>query len=180
MKQWILTFLLKTLPTILWYKLLSYAGRASALNGLPKEKSPRVYDLVNAGPRHRFAVVGTTGQAFLAHNCVQSGGHDLLVISTQVVSELLTEAGIPYWPHVWDMHDALMFMVRDEDVPRALELLRAPFHDRFYRIINPDGQSLCLPKWEPAAVKTWAEDKEEEPGSVQAFRDLYLRKTRKA
>ena len=30
-----------------------------------------VYDLVNAGPRHRFMVRGTTGLTFIVHNCLQ-------------------------------------------------------------------------------------------------------------
>lgn len=32
---------------------------------------PRVYDIVNCGPRNRFTVRGRTGEVFLAHNCLQ-------------------------------------------------------------------------------------------------------------
>lgn len=42
------------------------AGRETAGPG-----TAEVYDLINAGPRHRFTVRGADGVPFLAHNCLQ-------------------------------------------------------------------------------------------------------------
>lgn len=55
-------------------------GRAETDNGLqaPRKRldrrstyRPRVYDIVNCGPRNRFTVRGRSGEVFLAHNCLQ-------------------------------------------------------------------------------------------------------------
>ena len=38
---------------------------------MERRKTVRVYDLINAGPRHRFTVKGADGQALIVHNCLQ-------------------------------------------------------------------------------------------------------------
>jgi hypothetical protein len=44
----------------------------------PESGRARVYDVLNAGPRHRFVVAGATGP-LIVHNCVQGLCRDLLV-----------------------------------------------------------------------------------------------------
>lgn len=44
------------------------------------ERYEQVYDLVNAGPRHRFTVRGSGGRPFLVHNCVQAISRDVLAV----------------------------------------------------------------------------------------------------
>ena len=39
--------------------------------GLEGQKTVRVYDLINAGPRHRFTVKGADGRSLIVHNCLQ-------------------------------------------------------------------------------------------------------------
>jgi len=41
----------------------------------------QVYDLVNAGPRHRFMVKSPEGEPFIVHNCVQAIARDCLAYS---------------------------------------------------------------------------------------------------
>jgi DNA polymerase len=41
-------------------------------------KAP-VYDLLNAGPRHRFTVRGADKKPFIVSNCVQATARDVLV-----------------------------------------------------------------------------------------------------
>lgn len=45
--------------------------------GLAVIKGVRVYDILNAGPQHRFVVLGASGP-FIVHNCVQATARDIL------------------------------------------------------------------------------------------------------
>ena len=49
----------------------------------------KVYDLLNAGPRHRFTVRGKDGRPFLVSNCVQA-------IAADILREQLIEADTRY------------------------------------------------------------------------------------
>jgi hypothetical protein len=56
-----------------------------------------VFDVINAGPLHRFTVRGRTGEVFIAHNCLQFSNGAMYPI-----------AGMPLWEPVHDMKlDAL-------------------------------------------------------------------------
>jgi hypothetical protein len=56
----------------------------------------RVYDIINAGPRHRFTVRGRNGEVFIAHNCLQYGAgalyHNTESSDYQVVHDLKLDA----------------------------------------------------------------------------------------
>lgn len=56
-----------------------------------------VYDIINAGPRHRFTVRGKNGEVFIAHNCLQYGNGAVYPV-----------AGLPVWEPIHDLKlDAL-------------------------------------------------------------------------
>jgi hypothetical protein len=62
--------------------------------GLADQESPRttwVYDIVNAGPRHRFAVRGSEGN-LLVHNCMQLANGAVYTGSDEEV-----ERGVAHW-----------------------------------------------------------------------------------
>lgn len=51
-------------------------SEVSGRERVERRKAVRVYDLINAGPRHRFTVKGADGQALIVHNCLQyASGH---------------------------------------------------------------------------------------------------------
>lgn len=68
-----------------------------------------VYDLLNAGPRHRFTVRGPDKKPFIVSNCVQATARD--VFGEAIIR--LEAAGIPVVLHV---HDEVVCEV-DVDVP---------------------------------------------------------------
>ena len=57
----------------------------------------QVYDIVNAGPRHRFTVLGKSGP-FIVHNCVQAIARDCLAINLK----RLDQAGYGIVMHIHD------------------------------------------------------------------------------
>lgn len=59
-----------------------------------------VYDIVNAGPRQRFVVLGTGGP-FIVHNCVQATARDIMMFAVPA----LERAG---YPLVLRVHDELV------------------------------------------------------------------------
>jgi hypothetical protein len=68
--------------------------------GLAGSRLAETYDLVNAGPRHRFTVLGSSGP-LLVHNCeneTQAGCRDLLVDAMLAVES----EGLPISMHIHD------------------------------------------------------------------------------
>lgn len=68
-----------------------------------------VYDLLNAGPRHRFTVRGADKKPFIVSNCVQATARDLFVEAI-----LRIEAQFPQCV-VLDVYDEVVCEV-DQDV----------------------------------------------------------------
>jgi hypothetical protein len=78
-----------------------------------------VYDLLNCGPRRRFAVrpPGASGQYLIAHNCTQAVARD--VFAHNVL--LLVDAGIQV---LFTVHDEAVCAVRDEaEAERARQIM---------------------------------------------------------
>ena len=85
------------------------ADPASLRPSRPEPKGAvAVYDILNAGPRHRFTVRGGPGRpAFIVSNCVQGSARDILVNGMQKVER----AGYPIVMHT---HDEIV-----SEVPRG-------------------------------------------------------------
>ena len=74
-----------------------------------------VYDIVNAGPNHRFTVVGQDGRLVLVSNCTQAIAADMLVTALANMHD----AGLPVVLHV---HDAAAVEVRERDAEKLMPL----------------------------------------------------------
>lgn len=74
--------------------------------GYPKQGEV-VYDLLNAGPRHRFTVVGADGRCVIVSNCVQAIAVDLLAGALA----RMEKEGFPVVLHV---HDSIAAEVLEE------------------------------------------------------------------
>ncbi len=79
-----------------------------------------VYDIVNAGNSHQFTVLGK--YPMIAHNCCQSGGHDILVIFLSILKTNLRAAGIEYRWYIPDLHDETLYCVRKAQLDSALKV----------------------------------------------------------
>jgi hypothetical protein len=67
------------------------------------DSTRRVYDIVNAGPRHRYTVRGTDGKPLIVHNCLQFSNGFVYPIP-----------GIPKWEHIHDLKlDALEDIIEE-------------------------------------------------------------------
>ena len=53
------------------------AQRLAGKSASGSASATRVYDILNAGPRHRFTVRGVGGATFIAHNCLQITGGNI-------------------------------------------------------------------------------------------------------
>ena len=83
-----------------------------------------VYDLLNAGPRHRFTVLGKTGP-FIVHNCVQAIARDCL-------AESLRRMHYRGYQTVMHIHDEIILDVpyipdaMDVELKRVCDIMGAP------------------------------------------------------
>lgn len=109
-----------------------------------------MYDIKNTGPRNRFTVLGNS--AFIVHNC----GHDAFVLYVSLLSEKLRDARINYKPYIWDLHDAVMLTVPEEEVERTVHILDVV---AMQELNDKLGGTIQL-KGETNVVNNWAEDKE--------------------
>lgn len=82
-----------------------------------KKGNIKVYDILNAGPRRRFAVDG----GYIASNCVQSGGHDVHMMFICELHWILNREGIPHMGVIWDFHDQSIVSVPEEYGEKYLE-----------------------------------------------------------
>lgn len=69
------------------------------------ESSKQVFDIRNAGPRHRFVVLGNSGP-FIVHNCVQATARDLM-------ASAMTRLEMAGYPVIMSVHDEIICEVPD-------------------------------------------------------------------
>lgn len=70
----------------------------------PGESSQHVYDILNCGPRQRFAVQAHDGRLLIAHNCVQAVAADIMCHGAQNAEDagyeicaLIHDQALAYW-----------------------------------------------------------------------------------
>ncbi|MDV7390905.1 hypothetical protein RZS08_06120, partial [Arthrospira platensis SPKY1] len=78
-------------------------------------QSYEVYDIVDAGPRHRFVVLGDHGP-FIVHNCIQS-------LSRDVMADMILKINAHY-PVVHTVHDEVVLVVPEAEAEAALERMQ--------------------------------------------------------
>jgi DNA polymerase len=88
----------------------------------PAELCEPVYDILNAGPRHRFTVVGADGRLIIVSNCVQAIGADMLATALGNADK----AGIPVVMHV---HDSVAAEVGEERADTMLPVFGQTMYD---------------------------------------------------
>ena len=104
--------------------------------GRPADRA-RVYDIINAGPRHRFTVRGDNGEVFITHNCLQFSNGAMYPV-----------AGMPLWEPIHSLKlDALEEII---DEAQGSQILcsyayrsdAARIMDRF-KDLNPINLTEC-------------------------------------
>lgn len=104
-------------------------------SGQKESHASKVYDILNAGPRHRFVVLGAGGP-FIVHNCVQH-------LARQVIADNAIEVHkkTGYRPAL-TVHDELVYVAPEDEAEQLLytvqEIMRTP------------------PQWWPELI-TWSE-----------------------
>jgi DNA polymerase len=76
-----------------------------------------VFDILNCGPRSRFAVIGTNKQLFLVHNCTQAVARLFMADAWRAISKL--------YPVVLSCHDELGILAPEDDAEAACTALEA-------------------------------------------------------
>ena len=99
--------------------LPSGAQPTAGCTGGQTESHP-VYDILDAGPRHRFVVLGENGP-FIVHNCVQHLARH--VVADYALEFAKTEFGRKY-PLALTVHDELVYVVDEADAEPALAKLQ--------------------------------------------------------
>lgn len=92
----------------------------------------------------------------IVNRSIQSGGHDAFVLYVSLLSEKLQDARINYKPYIWDLHDAVMLTVPEEEVERTVHILDVVAMQE----LNDKLGGTILLKGETNVVNNWAEDKE--------------------
>ena len=124
-------------------------------NCIDTSQEEDVYDILDAGPLHRFTVIGNS--PMIAHNC-QSTGHDAHMLFQVLIAEHLSRDGFDWHPWHMDMHDCSMFAVRADQAEAACNLLTYVIYPELNKML---GGEIAL-KGDPNVCITWADDKDEE------------------
>jgi len=92
----------------------------------------------------------------IVNRSIQSGGHDAFVLYVSLLSDKLRDARINYKPYIWDLHDAVMLTVPEEEVEQTVHILDVVAMNE---LNDKLGGTIRL-KGETNVVNNWAEDKE--------------------
>lgn len=87
----------------------------------------------------------------------QSTGHDAHILFQILTAEALTEAKLNWFPWHMDLHDCLMFAVKEEEAAKAVDLLKTVVYPKLNHML---GGEIPL-RGEPNVCRTWADDKDE-------------------
>jgi DNA polymerase I-like protein with 3'-5' exonuclease and polymerase domains len=91
----------------------------------------------------------------IVNRSIQSGGHDCFVLYLSLLSERLRTHGIHYRPYVWDLHDAVMLTVPEEQVAKTVHIMDHEAMDALNAML---GGKVRL-KGDTNVVDNWAADK---------------------
>lgn len=91
----------------------------------------------------------------VVNRSIQSGGHDCFVLYLSILSDCLRVNGIDYKPYIWDLHDAVMLTVPEDQVEDAVHIMD---HTAMNLLNEKLGGKVKL-KGETNVVDNWAADK---------------------
>lgn len=92
----------------------------------------------------------------IVNRSIQSGGHDAFLLYLSLLSGKLNTHSISYKPYIWDLHDAVMLTVPEDEVEEAVHILDVVAMDELNARL---GGTIRL-KGVTNVVNNWAEDKE--------------------
>ena len=125
-KKWCSQSLLETIPTYLSTVLENYIstmiGHSNDSQITSHLKEETVYDILNAGPGHRFTILTDKGPRVVS-NCVQSTGHDILMLWVAIYSEMLDNQDINWNPIVADFHDESIVECDEKDAEIVMKIM---------------------------------------------------------
>lgn len=156
-KQWLLSSLLEDLPSYLLTGPLSFLTKVGLSNNLintPRKTEETVYDILNAGPRHRFTVMGQAGP-FVVSNCVQSTGHDIHMKAIRIFAQEMHREKIPFTWIICDFHDQFIVEVDLENAQKTKDLISSTVMD----ILNKELGGVIPIKGDPQIVRSMSEVK---------------------
>lgn len=91
----------------------------------------------------------------IVNRSIQSGGHDCFVLYLSILSDCLRVNSIAYKPYIWDLHDAVMLTVPEDQVEDAVHIMD---HIAMNLLNEKLGGKVKL-KGETNVVDNWAADK---------------------
>ena len=91
----------------------------------------------------------------VVNRSIQSGGHDCFVLYLSILSDCLRVNSIAYKPYIWDLHDAVMLTVPEDQVEDAVHIMD---HIAMNLLNEKLGGKVKL-KGETNVVDNWAADK---------------------
>jgi DNA polymerase I-like protein with 3'-5' exonuclease and polymerase domains len=111
-----------------------------------------VYDIINAGPNHRFTIQGERAP-FVVSNCVQSSGHDLLDIYNLIVMDMLSQAKLTWYPWHIDIHDCMAVECPDGTVEEVKDIMLNKAFSRLNEMLEPriplrGDANVCKNLWD--------------------------------
>ena len=130
MKKYLSRILFETIPTILMYKLANLGSLVLRRRRSTTEDHEETFDLVDAGPRHRFTVLGD--QPMIVHN---STGHDVTLRFIYHIGKIREERSVPMCPWLLDKHDATTWQVNTKYLHQGVEAF-----EEAYRRLNAELQ----------------------------------------
>ncbi len=160
-KKWCSLSLLEIIPSYLSTMLETYIIKVGHYNNYMNTSPYQeeiVYDILNAGPRHRFTVMTEEG-LMIVSNCVQSSGHDFHMLYVECLTELISKASFPIKWSIVDFHDQSIVQVPKEHAEDMVQLYKDAYKllNQKIRELNPEFRLEI--KGEPAIVPTLAEAK---------------------
>ena len=157
-KKCVLRIFTKDLPTYLGQRFTAYLQKGLVCR--PSQKL-KVYDIIEAGTRSRFTVMGRD-HSMIVHNSIQSSGHQLLVITVKLFDDVMRERNIPYVPVIVDYHDESIVEVDEQHEEATKDAFK-----EVYRRLNEMLKATIKIKGDPDSGHCLAQFK------VEHFEDDY-------
>ena len=136
----------KAIRTMYWEVFKDVVGYKDGLTAEWKRRGGWFYN-----GRHRPITVHQHFEKDILNRCIQSTGHDNLLLYLHFLDEIRTERGIPMRPIMVDFHDETVWAVPHEHKAAALKAME----DAWVKTNNDLGGIIPL-TGTPEEVKSWA------------------------
>lgn len=110
----------------------------------------------------------------IVNRVVQRTGHTLFVKLLVVCDELFRDNNIDAHPFIADLHDCMIYEVRNDHVPQAVQIMEVDS----YKILNSWLGSSAPLKGDSKVCNTWGDDKSDTTPSIYTLKDGWYEKTK--